>query len=1663
MKGLCVGKKNETYERYLFNLRIQKQNENIDDFYADLLKLSEHCNFEHLCDSLIRDSLVIGISHAAVQKKLLYETNLTLEKTRDVPYIEGSSKETTRRGKDKLAANRVYTLRSKAILPPQKVICVTKNKVQLVDLIMADLIAHKNISCPPRKQSMELCEDHLINALFEDDCVKRRKYKTRKEAERRQKLRDQRLAKNHETNSDSDFEQAALAYRQESSDSENDIVNRFSSEADNCVSHLTVQVPGESDLDITDTGGYHVKHSDNRSNREDSFDTSDEEAITRIEHIECFAQDCGYSSDELSGDDLDNMIYAPPTPDAPGSLWSDFRIGVLKTQMTTTQTDVILAILHNHLNLTGKLPKCEKTLCKVTSNISHDNIRKISGHDYYYFGLHEQIKVHLALYPPDQLEALDALVITWNNDDLPLFKSTSESSWPILVWISNIKPKKVFPVMVTAGEGKPKDLQYLEEFVNELAYLMVNGLDYNGKHFGVLMNAVICDAPARAQVKQIMQFSSTYGCDQCESIGCHDSKRMTWPCNLNLKKRTNESFRTKAQPGHHKTNCQETPLLKLDIDMIKAFPPDFMHQGAGCMKKLILWNISGPKKTGNRRMMCKMSGHNVNKLNTRMAQMRQFIPDTFTRKPRSTIDLPRYKSVEFRQLQLYTAKIVFLDLMATEEHYYNLCVYNAALALLIDNRTCRVYNDLGAYLMEQFAEGCLELYGNAFMVMNTHSHLHFADVAMVHGSLDDASAYCFENYLGGLKKMIKSSHNAIISLVKGVQKRQAAEKGTVLRGPELQIKAKPPNNVYVDLKDGSCYEVCEVNGDSVRCALYERKEPFFSKPISSAMFGCYKVRCNFYTYVLRTRDEILSYRRAMKVDLVKLEGLDVPEYQGVAIFMAMLHEQNDSLMPRSSSSSSSADEAPSVQKKRRISSHERRRKKVGSNRASTSKYAVTKKTWAVFDFVAERPSSLMTVPANWVRSYRKLEQKQSEIANTVTFCYWPPDGKPDEKHFVKLPGNLKGRFKSIQEADDYISTKSGLGSTESEIERLQAVGKAAEAKLQLLEIKNRCAWNAPIPRKTTLDPTAGCNKKNELSNGGTPPSRTAHKVTNKDEGLNGIVTAIQTIEKQVALVPGDGTSKSSSDVDGHSNNGQTTNKSNLVTPVRKDPAATTSSGDDGPNNLIALVSQEPTVSASATPASHNQQGISRRKHDADFEELFPLDIDNSTESTPPSAFERLNANIVSLMHGFNSLTSVVNAQSKCIAALQENMQTDVQTSSSQVTKADNPWECLSLFGFPASSPEQLHGIEETLSVQEKAGKEKRSVLLQALKNLAPKLSKATTVSNIDVLRSIMRYLAPDEIWQFWSLHGKSGTEKPSFKLNLTKIYRIVCVVFTQTMYADVNTTNSTISDYLKHCAHRKNSKLYLKTYDGKYKNSRKRATVATEEEVRPERPAAIKAKRKFALPELNIDIGGMEEVLPVVDDNIDVLNSTEESEDYETPCDTIIIQQFAHVTDGAVLVKADDTDIFILLLNFCPRGDISCKVLMVSPMQSRRVLNINAAVEIYKQIMLDLMAARDLTECFNLSLISDPTTNSFYNCKKHGTPTSSHNDRVFCSRSVLVVKSEVFITNDYPDNRPDHIVLKFKRNSKSSSFTSSSSHSRIDIASAADFLSDPSLPSQKQN
>lgn len=76
----CTPKRNETFERYVFNSRIQTGTESVEEFIMDLKLKSQSCNFGALADSLVRDRIVMGVRDKRLREKLLGETDLTLEK-----------------------------------------------------------------------------------------------------------------------------------------------------------------------------------------------------------------------------------------------------------------------------------------------------------------------------------------------------------------------------------------------------------------------------------------------------------------------------------------------------------------------------------------------------------------------------------------------------------------------------------------------------------------------------------------------------------------------------------------------------------------------------------------------------------------------------------------------------------------------------------------------------------------------------------------------------------------------------------------------------------------------------------------------------------------------------------------------------------------------------------------------------------------------------------------------------------------------------------------------------------------------------------------------------------------------------------------------------------------------------------------------------------------------------------------------------------------------------------------------------------------------------------------------------------------------------------------------------------------------------------------------
>ena len=100
----CIREVNVTYERYVFNRRVQDTGETFDAFLADLRRLARTCDFGTLEESIIRDRIVIGIREDSTRRKLLQTRKLDLQAAIDA-----------------CKANEIATRQLRAISTPEEV------------------------------------------------------------------------------------------------------------------------------------------------------------------------------------------------------------------------------------------------------------------------------------------------------------------------------------------------------------------------------------------------------------------------------------------------------------------------------------------------------------------------------------------------------------------------------------------------------------------------------------------------------------------------------------------------------------------------------------------------------------------------------------------------------------------------------------------------------------------------------------------------------------------------------------------------------------------------------------------------------------------------------------------------------------------------------------------------------------------------------------------------------------------------------------------------------------------------------------------------------------------------------------------------------------------------------------------------------------------------------------------------------------------------------------------------------------------------------------------------------------------------------------------------------------------------------------------------------
>ena len=532
----------------------------------------------------------------------------------------------------------------------------------------------------------------------------------------------------------------------------------------------------------------------------------------------------------------------------------------------------MLKILRNRL--LPQLPASYKTLLGTSSAkyIIKDMEDKDGGKGQFtYFGVASGIKRCFNLNEHKD----NKILLIVGVDGMQLFLSSNEDLWPILGKVfSENDIYEPFCIALFLGKCKPKSVdKYLEEFIKEMNTLLEEGLIIENKHFEIEIKCFVCDTPARSFLKGTKGHGGYYACERCTIKGkrvkpkaCGDGKkgvRTVYP-SADEPLRTDRSFRKLKQPEHHKI---KTPLLSLKqkCNLIALFVLDFMHLGSGVMKRLLEFWMKGP-------LITKLSVRERLKLSERIKSMKKEVPVEFQRKPRSLKFLPKWTASEFMFFLLYSGPIVLKNIL-TPRLYQHFLLLHVACRILCDKEFAVSRNSIAKHYLVCFFKLLKYTYGTVSQIMNMHNLIHLADDAKNMGcSLKIITAFPFENFLGKLKRLVRSGNHALAQLCRRlhekafVQKQKPASpsliemveyepkgEGTSIKTVKyksLTISTSSPNDIIMledttIIKINKIFKSKEINSlDKIILSgyIWDKKKSIFEYPQNSSDFYMWQLK-----------------------------------------------------------------------------------------------------------------------------------------------------------------------------------------------------------------------------------------------------------------------------------------------------------------------------------------------------------------------------------------------------------------------------------------------------------------------------------------------------------------------------------------------------------------------------------------------------------------------------------------------------------------------------------------------------------------------------------------------------------------------------------------------------------------------------------------------------
>lgn len=593
-----------------------------------------------------------------------------------------------------------------------------------------------------------------------------------------------------------------------------------------------------------------------------TFDSSDNESTHSSNVLS--EEDFGFTETIVSSDSDISTAEHELAEEGP-SFREEIATWLTENQCRRAGADSLLAILRKK----GlDLPKDSRSLLQTPRSVPTE---EKCGGTYAYFGLESSIAKVLAS-ENECIKNLNQINLLVNVDGVPVFKSSGTQFWPILCYFESFNP---FLVALFYGNSKPDSVtDFLQDFLSEYEQLRQNGIVIGQKTLIVKIKAFICDAPARAFLKCIKGHTGYYSCERCTIRGEYICNRVV--ILGNSLPRTDETFSTGEYVNHQ---TAVSPLQNSNVKCVKEFCLDYMHLVClGAVKRILHFLKQGPNE-------CRLSHRQISDISSALVSLSGKLPSEFARQPRPLSELERWKATEFRQFLLYTGPIVLRKVLHADvyKHFLSLTV---AISILLDSCDDKreAYLDYAQRMLIYFVDKASDVYSKSFVVYNIHNLKHVVDDARyMKCSLNDISAFPFENHLQVIKRLVRTAKNPIAQIVKRLSEvENAGIKQQKKTHTSLSFVSANKRNGCLLLQNDDFAFVIEKRADlKLVCDIVKQRyvDSFFMEPLDSKLLNIVYVR-NF--------DTVRKTRRLVKAEEVARKVVCLP-YQRGHVLLPLLH------------------------------------------------------------------------------------------------------------------------------------------------------------------------------------------------------------------------------------------------------------------------------------------------------------------------------------------------------------------------------------------------------------------------------------------------------------------------------------------------------------------------------------------------------------------------------------------------------------------------------------------------------------------------------------------------------------------------------------------------------------------------------------------------------